>query len=266
MLGIPHGAIDNVLYQQKRPTSNTQFILGYVAIVVANSVMWFTLPVVAYILFIVFSAYHFGQSQFSGLLPKEYMTTKMLNFSWGITVLSGLIYTNLNELLALAMAHPEAQKLAVLHHEIFVSGLFWVSLMLTTGLIIYVLGYQHHKIENLFMEMIVLGVILVSFYVMPLLVGFTLYFVILHSYKVLREEYFFLKEARIVKGVPTFVKLLTPYSVIAIGGIMMLFVLIYLQWLPIPYGYGLLIIISSITLPHVFVMDQFYSLSGGKQE
>lgn len=266
MLGIPHGAIDNILFQKKRPTSNAQFIMVYLAIVLFNILVWLTVPVIAYILFILFSAYHFGQSQFSGLLPKDHYVTQILNFLWGITVLSGLICANLNELLTLTATHPEAQALAVLHQETFIWGVFWISLTLTTALIIYSFGYQNSKIENLFMELIVLGLILASFYVMPLLVGFTLYFVILHSYKVLREEYFYLKQERIVTGVPTFVKLLTPYSAISIGGIIMLFGLIYLEWLNISYGYCLLIIISSITLPHVFVMDQFYSLSRTKHD
>ncbi|MFT4970702.1 MAG: hypothetical protein ACI9O4_002463, partial [Chitinophagales bacterium] len=57
-----------------------------------------------------------------------------------------------------------------------------------------------------------------------------------------------------------FMKLLSPFTLVSIAGIAMLFALIYLNILKLSYGYLLLMVISSITLPHVFVMNSFYNL------
>jgi hypothetical protein len=105
-----------------------------------------------------------------------------------------------------------------------------------------------------------LALIFVSFYLMPVIIGFTLYFVILHSFKVLGEEYRFLKLAKEVKSRVAFVKLLTPFSILSFFGMGVVFALIHFNILAMSYGYCLLIIISSITLPHVFVMNKFYKL------
>lgn len=95
---------------------------------------------------------------------------------------------------------------------------------------------------------------------MPIIIGFTLYFVILHSLKVLNEEYRFLKASGVTQSLMGFIKLLTPFSLISLMGLFMLFGLIEFGILNISFGYCVLIMISSITLPHVFVMDKFYHL------
>ena len=110
------------------------------------------------------------------------------------------------------------------------------------------------------MELLVLSLVLICFFLMPLLIGFTLYFVILHSFKVLREEFNFLLSDQKVHSFKSFMAMITPFTLLSIFGIAFLFGLIYFDIFNMSYGYCLLIVISSITLPHVFVMDNFYGL------
>ncbi|MFT7032375.1 MAG: Brp/Blh family beta-carotene 15,15'-monooxygenase, partial [Cyclobacteriaceae bacterium] len=116
------------------------------------------------------------------------------------------------------------------------------------------------EVEALLMEILVIVLILICFYLMPLLIGFTLYFVILHSFKVLREEYKFLNSEREVRSIGHFIMMVAPFTLFSIAGIAFLFALNYFNFLSLSYGYILLIAISSITLPHIFVMDRFYNL------
>jgi hypothetical protein len=74
----------------------------------------------------------------------------------------------------------------------------------------------------------------------------------------MQEEFSFLKREKYIKGFVDFTMMLAPLSLVSVAGIALLFGAIALGWLQISYGMSLLIIVSSITLPHVFVMEKFY--------
>ena len=260
LLGIPHGAIDNVLYIRDKKISNFNFIGIYLVIIGANVALWFITPVLAYILFLVLSAYHFGQSQFSHYFESQTLPVKALSCFWGLAILSALVYFNMEEVQGVMTSSAEFGHFEMVHSEIIATWFFLVSLAGTLALLIYMSACQYISTETLLMELLVLSLILVCFFLMPLLIGFTLYFVILHSIKVLREEFIYLKSEQKINSVKSFAAIITPFTLLSIFGIGFLFGMIYLGFLQISYGYCLLIAISSITLPHVFVMDNFYDL------
>jgi len=260
-LGIPHGAIDNILFLRDNQIKNWEFIGVYLAIIGFNIVLWVVLPSIAYILFLLLSAYHFGQSQFSHYADKHSLVYKALYFFWGISILAGLVYFNIGEIQLLMNDQDEFAVLSSLHEESTMLHTFLSATIITFGLMVFLTIKNSLNLEALLMETLVIALVLICFYLMPLLIGFTLYFVILHSFKVLREEYMFLNAKKEVSSIGNFVKLVAPFTLLSIGGIALLFGLIYLDILTLPYGYLLLIVISSITLPHVFVMNRFYRLT-----
>lgn len=259
LLGIPHGAIDNILVKQDLPVSNAHFIALYVAIIGINMLLWIVLPQAAYVLFLLLSAFHFGQSQFSHYFKNRRLVHRALSFSWGLAVLSALILFNIEQIDQLTSGHPDFASFAPLHPFSFIQFLFGTATAATLVILIW-LAFFHRELkrEHVLLETIILALIFTTFYLVPLIIGFTLYFVVLHSYKVLGEEYRFLRLADTVKSRFGFIKLLTPFSLLSFLGIAALFFLIYFGVIDISYGYCVLIIISSITLPHVFVMNQFY--------
>lgn len=260
LLGIPHGAIDNILFLRNKQIKNSGFIGAYLVFIGLNIALWLVLPGFAYVLFLVLSAYHFGQSQFSHYLVKQEAVQKGLFLLWGISILSGLVYFNNDEIQIIADQQEEFSVLAALHQKELMLYIMLVSTIGTLLLTVFLTMRKLLKPETLLMEVLVLGLILMCFYLMPLLVGFTLYFVILHSLKVLREEFQFLNSERVISSVGGFLKMVAPFTLISLLGIGLLFGLIYLGLLNLSYGYCLLIVISSITLPHVFIMDTFYNL------
>jgi len=261
-LGIPHGAIDNILYKsdKENKVSNVFFIAVYLIFIGFNIILWVFMPVVAYLAFLLLSAYHFGQSEFSHYLTKQGISQKALFLGWGVALLSGLIYFNIFEINAIISNYESFAQFNTLHTENLMFYTFILSSGFTLILLIVSTIKRQLTTENLFMEILIFTLVMCSFYLMPLLVGFTLYFVILHSYKVMEEEFKFLKSKKIITGIKSFVKLLTPFSLLSFVGIIFLFSLIYFEIIGLSYGYLVLIIISSITLPHVFVMDHFYKV------
>jgi len=259
-LGIPHGAIDNVLYIRDKRIKNIQFISVYIVFIVVNIALWFIFPWLAYIAFLLLSAYHFGQSQFSHYFKNQHISKQLLFLFWGISILSALIYFNIADIQQLMLQEEEFAVFRPFHQESLLLTLFLVSSIVTFLLMLVLNIRKALTLESFFMEALVFSLILICFYLMPLLIGFTLYFVILHSFKVLREEYGFLLTEKKVSSVGNFIKLVSPFTLISIFGILIIYGLIYFKLFTLPYGYSLLIIISSITLPHVFVMNRFYKL------
>ncbi len=260
LLGIPHGAIDHVLYLRKNKNKNTQFVIVYLVIVGLNILLWLVLPSIAYLVFLLISAYHFGQSQFSHYLQNQAISHKEVYLFWGLALLSGFIYFNLAEIQVLTKNLDEFAAFAPLHQRTLILGIFLSTGVVTLLLLVYLVQQNILRLEQVFMEVFEMALILICFYLMPLLIGFTLYFIILHALKVLREEYEFLRAEKEVHSFLNFMQLLSPFTLVSIAGIAMLFALIYLNILKLSYGYLLLMVISSITLPHVFVMNSFYNL------
>lgn len=259
-LGIPHGAIDNVLYLRQSKTNNALFIGVYVFIIGLNIFFWILSPSMAYVLFLVLSAYHFGQSQFSQYFKNQLFDLKALYFFWGLALLFGFVLFNLEEINGIMNQYEEFEVFSPLHQKTWMQIGFAITLAVTIGFKLKLTLQKTMTVEDFLMELLVLALILVCFYLMPLFIGFTLYFVILHSFKVLREEYQFLNVEREVSSIKGFIFMLAPFTLLSIVGIAFVFGLIHFEVLSISYGYCLIIIISSITLPHVFVMNRFYDL------
>ncbi|MDP5121383.1 MAG: Brp/Blh family beta-carotene 15,15'-dioxygenase, partial [Spirosomaceae bacterium] len=93
--------------------------------------------------------------------------------------------------------------------------------------------------------------------VLPVLLGFTLYFVFLHSLKSLEDEFTFLKNSQQLQ-VWGFIKKLLPNTTISIAATTLIFLGIYFEYIDLSYGFVLFVLISSITFPHAFVMEKFY--------
>jgi Brp/Blh family beta-carotene 15,15'-monooxygenase len=232
----------------------------YLVFVGLNIAFWLLLPSLAYLLFLLLSAYHFGQSQFSHYFKKQNIAAQALYLFWGIALLSSYVLFNLEEIHLVMATYDEFGQFAPLHLQGRMLLITMISFVLLFGQLIYFTAKGQLSVEVVMMELLVFGLVLLGFYLMPLVIGFTLYFVVLHSFKVLREEYHFLNAQRITQSLKGFVKLVAPFSLLSILGIGFLYALIEWQFLDISFGYGLMVIISSITLPHVFVMDDFYQL------
>lgn len=259
LLGIPHGAIDNVIFLRQHEVSAKYFYIFYLIAIGLNALLWLYAPLLSIVAFLMISAYHFGQSQFSHYkLIKQ--TNAILSFAWGASILSAMLWFNIIELQELTTTVGGFESFAIsLNEKLFIS-LFVAFTSLTLLMLTINIWKKRFTLEQCGLELVVFGLILFSFYVFPLIIGFTLYFSTLHSLKVLQEEYKFVEKLydRSLSFL-AFGKLLFPYTTISVFGMGIIYLLSKFNFLPeLSFGYLLLILISSITLPHAFVMDRFY--------
>ncbi|MEO1515862.1 MAG: Brp/Blh family beta-carotene 15,15'-dioxygenase [Bacteroidota bacterium] len=262
LLGIPHGAIDHIIYTAKTKKSYLVFFAFYLGLMALYTVLWLTSPTISFLFFLAISAYHFGQSQFSTVDKKYNSLTRWLYVSWGSSVLLALLAYRYDEAFALVQSSGELiQALEILSFPIVLGGMIVTSIA-TLALMFYLYQKGGLKREKLFSEIYVLLLIHFTFYVFPVLIGFTIYFVILHSLSVLAEEYNYLKQLKPSLNVLRFIYLLMPFTLLSLVGSGMIIFLSINGWIQLSQLTLVFLLISILTLPHSVVMDTFYKEEG----
>lgn len=262
VFGIPHGAIDHILSRHTSATTSLQFYGGYLFAMLLYAIVWWVSPSVAMLIFLLVSSYHFGESQLSSLSTNWPWSRYASYAVWGGHILSILVLYNISQL---TEVFANVADLASLLPSIKLLGHPTVALL--SGLLImsYILILRvTHAITTgqLLREIYVLILIHCCFYLLPPLMGFTLYFVILHSGQVFIDEYTFLHRRAASLTVTGFIAKLLPFSFLSfLGGGFLLLLKMY-EHIEISYLLLSVILISLITLPHSVVMNVFYQKRG----
>lgn len=92
-VGIPHGAVDHLLEtgnwnKKKAP----RFVLIYLFQGAVMAAIWYLFPQLALVIFLIYSAWHFGQAD-----GKIWGFSQIFSFIWGIFVLFYILGTHLDE-------------------------------------------------------------------------------------------------------------------------------------------------------------------------
>lgn len=255
--GIAHGAIDNHLYGVTGKKEDRLFIIVYIFTGLLFGFLWYFSFDTAFILFLLISAYHFGQSQFIDVTNKVNLLDRICYTLWGITLLSAFVYLNEKELLI-----AESQDYLSFSTFSWMIHLAPYLLVTSGSILIILLAYfiKLHKIsvERGLSELYQLFIIGVVFMVASPLLGFTLYFVILHSIRVMTHEYQFFSSKNSPFSLLKFSKLLFPFTMLSIVGLLIFLAVVTYFQLAISLPLVVLVFISCLTLPHALVMDFFY--------
>lgn len=264
-LGIPHGATDHLVYffhrkQTRQQASFGQFLLFYLLAIVLYAVAWVLLPEASLWLFLLISAYHFGQAQFQHAVSSLASPLRYgLMFSWGLFVLAGMV-----------LLHP-AESQAILQHLIPDTYLLtlgfehpWHALGGLGGLSLLCLAaawLQGALTAKAFLaEVMNMALLTFFFFQSSLLISFGLFFACWHAVAAIASEIDAFRAGGKDFGWKRFAWEALPFSLISFVGIAML--LGVGLWLGTHISAYLLffIAISTLTLPHMFHMHQLYAL------
>ena len=185
--GVPHGAIDHKIHIKFSKKSNVKkFILIYVLVGLGFLLWWVLMPLKALLIFIILSAYHFGQELIEDIAetPKD----PILNLSWGLIVLVSPIIFAFNELLP-TLNFIGSQSISRIPKD----------LQVITVLVLHLLAYAYlgylfikgviHKVA-VFRLILFSIYLMLSYYMLPFIVAFALYFVLFHSINAMRHQFF----------------------------------------------------------------------------
>ena len=265
ILGVPHGAADLLVAMHNAESkgesfSTGRFFAGYMGRLILFAAILWQFPALGILIFIIFSAYHFGETDLS-LFDTTTWTGKYFVVAYGMVILGVMLLTHADEVrpfIALAGVSPYADSVMTWleTHRGLVIQLLVVQLLVSASMFFFLQREERKKLD--FRTLMFYVAILLILAKLPLIMGFTFYFVGWHSVLSIRKITSYLCQ---VNGVPIrqVIRQIAFYSLLAVAGILIAGSAGYmfsdhtsLMWYSIM---GLAV----LTAPHMEVMHEMYN-------
>ena len=234
VIGIPHGAIDHKTGTfSSRGTINIYFLTIYLAIMGIVYIAWVFLPTASLIAFIIYSAWHFGQTD----MQDWRISSSVISFLWGILFFIGLLSGHIEGLNSIL----QSLQISIIEN----SSVFDI-VFLTSVAISIMLSIIYRNLMWFFLS----SFLALSYYI-PLILAFSIYFIFHHSYR----GWTHLRDSLDETNWGLY-KIALPFNL----GAVILFLIVFLQidqnWTENIAMF--FIFISCISLPHILCMHFFY--------
>lgn len=267
LVGVPHGALDFLVEEQtkvalKQKFSIKKFVTVYLFRLFSFALIWI-FPWVAFSIFMIFSIFHFGETDMAGIL-KTKKNAVLLYVAYGSFLLAILFLGNLSEIkdsLPIIKTFVENSKwyaFLVVNRNLLI---LVFSLFLTAAII-----YQY-SIKNItisFTQIIRFVLLITIITLLPLLLAFTFYFALWHSILSVRNIIAYFKHNNNSAQFMLFCNKSLLFSLLALGGIVILYFMLNYFLPDMNLLFALLVILSVLTLPHLQVMHRMYQNLGNQ--
>ncbi len=259
-IGLPHGATDYLLFKRINGHNLTRkqiikFFGFYLFAVFGFLVLWLVLPVLSFVIFILISSYHFGQSNWENVaLPKTY--TFLLHILWGAFAIGGSVLWHWQEskiiIGQVIGALPDISSATMDKIQLAIVALNIISILLLKLV-------KKISTKRLWNELGKLAILSSMFYLTPMMIGFTLYFTLWHSLGSMLSQVSFYKKRWPNFTVTDYYHQAAPYTILAVVGfIIMINGHQYLLPNVSPIS-TFLVFIACVTLPHIFFVEESYN-------
>lgn len=252
--GILHGANDLVLISQlenRKKQSFFKILISYIAIVLISALLFTKIPIVALTLFILVSAYHFGEQHWQDIEKNgNKIITKIFQFNYGLIILLLLFIFNKKEVIEIVF-----KITTVSIAEKTISIAFFIVLLLFL-INTYILYKKSETFKNIIIEQLFYLVLLcLIFKVSSLIWGFTIYFIFWHSIPSLNDQIRFLYGKYSFTNFKKYFKSAFLYWIISLVGISILY---FISKDLIIFDTLFFSFLASITFPHAIVILKMY--------
>jgi Brp/Blh family beta-carotene 15,15'-monooxygenase len=261
LVGVPHGALDFLVDEQTKVAlqqnfSIKKFVILYLFRLFSFALIWI-FPWVAFSIFMVFSIYHFGETDMAGLL-KTKKKSGILYVAYGAFILGVLLLVHLPQI---------KDTLPVIKNFVENSDLYLLLeanrylIIMALGFIFIVAIVYQKSIDNIEVslpQLVRLIVLLAIITLLPLLMAFTFYFALWHSILSVRNIFSYFKSFNNDKKFAIICNKSILFSLLALGGMFMIFFVLNYFLPDMNMLFALLIILSVLTLPHLQVMHRMY--------
>ena len=245
--GVIHGANDIlILLKGKKATTKAVInkTLKYFLIVVLICLVFFNLPTISLLFFLLFSAYHFGEQQWTIFENKNSNTLTLFYFFFGSLIFTMLFTINSSEVSDVIF---DITKFYIPKSAYGVSLL----VLLLINVVFMLINYRILKAQ-LVHQFILFSVMSIVFSFFDLLPAFAVYFVYFHSIPSIIEQAEFLFEDSSVKSFRKFIIKGFIYWLIAIIFLAFLYMIVKDK---IDFSLGIFFsFLAAITFPHVLVI------------
>ena len=237
-VGLSHGALDHITQKANiNAKEYTYFIVNYLIKSALIGSVWLVFPSIALIIFILYSAWHFGQADYQEWKLKY----GLQSFLWGLISLLIILLFHFDELNLFLLQIPNLQVLNTINH-ISHNQLFMYQIgIVILGFILTLLN------KSKLMALTLIYLMLSS--MLPLLLSFGIYFVgqhSMHGWKHLKHGLNETLPNLLIKALP-----------FTLGGIIV--ILFFMLYFSVNYIGVFFIVLSCLSMPHVLSMNYFYS-------
>jgi len=264
LLGVPHGAADLLVAEASAARSTKSFSpLRFLSIylfrlMLFGFIFWF-FPVFGNLLFVLFAAYHFGETDLYKFKTDTWMG-KGFVIGYGLLILGFILLHHFEQLIPLFNLFSSGRDSGSLIRWIDSNRYLLLGGILLLFLITAFIYFSKHEVNSHDSGsfLVHLAVIILILYFLPMMLAFTFYFIIWHSllslqnilsYLTIEKKY---SKLKIIKQIGF-------YSSLALIGIVLAgtggFVFIHGQTLLVYVFIGLAV----LTAPHMQVMHEMYS-------
>ena len=251
--GIIHGANDILILLKGKKKTNEIVLkntIKYLSIVILISFVFFNFSDVSLLFFILFSAYHFGEQQWTIFGSNQSKSISIFYFFFGLLIFSMLFLFNQSDVSNIVF---EITKIHI-SENIYKAGFIFSSLC---TLFLIILNYQILK-KQLLHQLALLVVMLLVFFTYELLPAFAIYFVFFHSIPSIIEQsdYLFGDSTK----TENFKKFLLKGAVYWLLAIVFLVVMYLILKNNIDFSLAIFFsFLAAITFPHVLVIYKMKS-------
>ena len=251
-LGILHGANDLKIIGKSdlkiKSGNSLNYLILYLVIVVLGITVFYFIPGIALLSFIIVSCYHFGEQHWDNRL-KHQKGSYIFYFTYGAFIffmLFTLKYEETSEVIF---------KITTL---ILPFSFFAISLTFFALSLIILFLIQLDSINTTGKELFLLGLLAILFLKGTLLFGFGLYFVVWHSFPSLRSQVKHIYQNLNKTSILEYLKSALLYWIIALVGLFGAYFFLKIpsdQYLPLFFSF-----LAAITFPHALVMGRMFSI------
>jgi Brp/Blh family beta-carotene 15,15'-monooxygenase len=213
--------------------------------------LFYFLPALALLLFIVVSGYHFGEQHWqSDFVDNHRKLTLLFQLSYGLLILSMLFIFHVAEVQKII---SEISRTAIPSESIVI--FFYISL----GSFLLISLFKYFKTEEfkkrIFQELLFLFVFAIIFKTSSLIWGFAIYFILWHSIPSMFDQITFLYGSVSFENFKKYFKSAFFYWIVSLIGILLLFLIFREDYFFDALFFSFL---AAITFPHVWVIINMF--------
>lgn len=244
-VGLLHGSNDLVIYKNVTGAKWKYLIINYLIVGAIFLVSFYISPLLCLLLFVLVSAYHFGQE----LYESENLNSSLLdNLILGILIFLMMFVFNAEEF---SQVYQDLTSFQVsetwLLYITIASGIFFTAFLL--------IALAKNRISNKTAVSQVIGIMFLAllFYGLDLITSFTVFFVFWHSLPSMRSQmkHLYANNNSLLK----YVKDAAPIYLISLTGIAVAYFALFDQRF---FNQFALLIAIIVTVPHIIIIHKLY--------
>ncbi|MDB9857503.1 Brp/Blh family beta-carotene 15,15'-dioxygenase [Amylibacter sp.] len=253
VFGLPHGAFDGAVAMALGFGETLHAMLGFVSCYIAIAILvvlfWLMLPEIALIIFLLVSSLHFGMgdSQSVGIIAR---TTQI--FAHGGLAVIGISLFHKDEVDEI-FSHLTGNETVLVWHYLDIAGFFLFAVIAAY----FVQALFKPMLRRRLLELILLCF---AYYLLPPLIGFTLYFCGVHSVRHIRYTWGRLRSKEY--EIRTIIFLAAGFTIASwFFGMLMFWQVPKSEFLDAAILRTIFIGLAALTVPHMLLVDGIFRRS-----